>query len=46
MLLLMMGLVLGLWLYNRAPRLQAADSDTSVRAYVDGKPAEAYVKED
>ena len=45
MLLLIVGVLFGVWLYNRAPRLEAADSATSVRAYVDGKRADAYVKE-
>ena len=45
MLLLIAGLMIGLWLYNRAPRLEAADSADAVQAYVDGKRADAYVKE-
>ena len=45
MLLLIVGLIFGIWLFNRAPRLEAADASTTVRAYVDGKRVDSYVKE-
>ena len=46
MLLLIAGLILGLWLYNRAPRLEGAgEAEPAVSAFVDGKQADAYVKE-
>ena len=45
MLILIVGLIFGVWLFNRAPRLEGA-SETTVRAYVDGKPVNSYVKED
>ena len=47
MLLLIVGLVIGVLLYNRAPRLEGVSgTNTSVRAWVDGKRVDSYVKED
>ena len=47
MVLLLIGVMIGIWLYRRSPRLEGAtDSSAAVRAYVDGKRTEAYVKED
>ena len=47
MLLLIIGLILGVLLYNHAPRLEgAAKANTSVCAYVDEKRVDSYVKED
>ncbi len=46
MLLLIVGLIFGVLLYSRHPRLaKADDSHKAVRAWVDGKPVESYVKE-
>jgi hypothetical protein len=47
MLLIIVGLLAGVLLFARMPRLErAAENDASVRAYVDGKRVESYVKED
>lgn len=47
MLLLIVGLMIGVLLCGRQPRLDGTvESDTSVRAYVDGKRVNSYVKED
>ena len=49
MLILIVVLVSGMLLLARAPRLASAsdaDSRKKVRAYVDGKSVESYVKED
>ncbi len=47
MLLLVVGLMISVLLCSRQPRLDGtAESDTSVRAYVDGKLVDSYVKED
>ena len=47
MLFLMIGLIIGIFLWNRTPRLESpADPGTTVRAYVDGKRVDSYVKED
>lgn len=49
MLILIMALVFGTLLFAGAPRLASppeADSRKKVRAYVDGKPVDSYVKEE
>ncbi len=44
MLLLIAGLVLAVLLFGRTPRLEgAADSNPSVRAYVDGERVQSHV---
>ncbi len=49
MLLIIAGLILGVFLYRRTLRLEGTASDaireTTVRAYVDGKPVRTYLKE-
>ena len=44
MLLLMAALIIGILMYNRTSRLEG--SSDSVRAWVDGKRVDSYVKED
>lgn len=47
MLLLIAALIMGILMYNRTSRLEgSSDSGTSVRAWVDGKRVDSYVKED
>ncbi len=46
MLLIIVALIAGLWLYSKSPRLEAADTGRSVHACVDGKRVESYVKEE
>ncbi len=49
MLIMIVAVMLGTLLLTRAPRLAAVaevDSRKKVRAYVDGKPVDSYVKED
>ncbi len=49
MLILIASLVFGTLLLARTPRLASAseaDSQKKVRAYVDGKPVDSYVKEE
>ena len=44
MLLLIVGLMIGVLLYNRAPRLEGASgTNTFVRAWVDGKRVDSCV---
>ena len=46
MLFLMIGLIIGIFLWSRTSRLESpADQETTVRAYVDGKKVDSYVKE-
>ncbi len=45
MLLLIIGLIFGVWICTGRPRLEEP-SGTSVRAWVDGKRVDSYVKED
>lgn len=46
MLLLIVGLIMGILICSRTPRLEGtSDSDTPVHAYVDGKRVNSYVKE-
>lgn len=49
MLLIIAGLILGVFLYRRILRLEGTGSDVvqeaTVRAYVDGKPVRTYLKE-
>ena len=48
MLLLIAAVIFGVYLFRRNPRLEGAaetNTDTVVRAYVDGKPVRSYVKE-
>ena len=48
MLLLITMLALGVMFLTRAPRLTEAfeaRSENEVRAYIDGKPVDSYVKE-
>ena len=49
MLILIAALVFGTLLFTRAPRIASAseaDPRKKVRAYVDGKPVDSYIKED
>ena len=47
MLLLIVGLIIGVWLCTKAPRLEGtAESGVSVSAYVDGKRVDSYVKDE
>ena len=49
MLLLIMVLAIGTLLLTRTPRLAAASevrTEKEVRAYIDGKPVDSYVKEE
>ena len=49
MLILFMALVLGTLLFTGAPRLDSASEGASrkkVRAYVDGKPVDSYIREE
>ena len=46
MLLLIAAVIFGVWLYNRAPRLEgASETGSAVHAYIDGKRVDSYVKE-
>lgn len=48
MLLLIAAVAFGVFLFRRNLRLEGAaeaNTDTAVRAYVDGKPVRSYVKE-
>jgi len=49
MLILIVALAVSALLLSRSPRLAAASevrSEKEVRAYIDGKPVDSYVKED
>ena len=50
MLLLLAGLILGVWLLGRSPRLEGAGeapaAGSAVQAWVDGKRVDSYLKED
>lgn len=47
MLLLIVGLLIGILFWSNVPRLKdTAESGVSVRAYVDGKRVDSYVKEE
>ena len=52
MLLLIVAVIFGVFLFSRSPRLERSSGDyveaakPVVRAYVDGKPVKSYLKED